>query len=1032
MKGRSRRYHQSPAENAQKNPSHIFCGDNPGGYCCYQGLEVKRENKARANRAGRTPAAPNKEPEIRNRPGLKAWHRGVLLLTLAAVAVGCLVWLCARDPQIRFLSRDKRAEWILFPRAMDAGGRGVVSLDTVFRREFELTDPSRAARLDMRATKRAQIKINGTPVEIAASRNWKDVSSADVVSFLRPGRNSIEARVFNDNAPPVLWLALTADRFTLRTDATWEASCTDSAWRHAALATTPGHPGPGNPIAGGEKTWRALRAIWPIWLMFAGIAAVILFAGRKWLGRLFQPESGVGLSRRQTALLLVTIGSLWMLLFWNNARLMPFQAGFDAQAHLDYVRYIQEKHSLPLPNQGLQMFQPPLFYVISAGVLSVCGLSAATPSGILGLRFLTLLFGIAHFAIVFATLRLIWPAKIGRQLVGLVIAAFVPMNLYMSQYCTNETLAALLVSASIYQCLRILHTGRASFLSCALLGLTLGAAMLTKFTAILALPFIAAALARQFIATRTSTFDALMKLGAFCIVAAVVSAWHYVRIARAMGTLIIGGWDPATGFSWWQDDGYRTSAFFMRFGRSLADPLFSGAASFLDGIYATLWGDGLCGGVAILLFRVPWNYNLMCAGYLISALPTVLILIGAFAAAVQLIRRGGAERFLLLGLAFGVVCGLIYLNLSVPALASVKAFYGLSALLPLALFGAVGWDKLTRDRRLLQSVMGSLLLVWAMNSFASFWIVPSAAQHMDAGLRLGVMRQLDAATAEAEKAVSSDPSSAPARRFLASILSDSGRTSEALPHAQRAVELNPMDDACHVQLGMILVQQGQIEPALGEARRGLELGPENPSAYDLLIFCLSKLGRDDELIDVVRDGLAVTPFSVELHYALGGALARKAHFVTAANHFAYSLLLWPDFPQARSDFRVALRAIGKAPDGLKRLQELPLFAPDAPVILNEIAWFFATQPDAMVRNGPEAVRLAEHASALTGRKAPEMLVTLAAAYAENGKVPEAISIAEEARLRAQSSGDANTISVTEKLLAAFQAGHAYHEEPGEK
>ena len=215
------------------------------------------------------------------------------------MAIASLAWVCTRDPKINFLPRDGQAEWILFPRAMDSTAHPVANLDTVFRREFTLDDQPRAARLDFRAAKRAELNINGTPVEIAAARNWKDVASVDVVAFLRPGKNSIEAKVFNDNAPPALWLTLTADQFTLRSDGTWEASCTGSAWRPAALAATPRLPGPGNPMAGGEGTFAALRSVWLMWLMFAGIAVALCIAGHRWLGRVLKLVAGGGLSRRQ-------------------------------------------------------------------------------------------------------------------------------------------------------------------------------------------------------------------------------------------------------------------------------------------------------------------------------------------------------------------------------------------------------------------------------------------------------------------------------------------------------------------------------------------------------------------------------------------------------------------------------------------------------------------------------------------------------------------------------------------------------------
>ena len=55
-----------------------------------------------------------------------------------------------------------------------------------------------------------------------------------------------------------------------------------------------------------------------------------------------------------------------------------------------------------------------------------------------------------------------------------------------------------------------------------------------------------------------------------------------------------------------------------------------------------------------MMFRPPWNYDLMCAGYLLAVLPTVLILVGVAASTVKLLWEGGSERFVLLGLAFAV------------------------------------------------------------------------------------------------------------------------------------------------------------------------------------------------------------------------------------------------------------------------------------------------------------------------------------------------------------------------------------------
>ena len=65
--------------------------------------------------------------------------------------------------------------------------------------------------------------------------------------------------------------------------------------------------------------------------------------------------------------------------------------------------------------------------------------------------------------------------------------------------------------------------------------------------------------------------------------------------------------------------------------------------------------------------------------------------------------------------------------------------------------------------------------------------------------------------------------------------------------------------------------------------------------------------------------------------------------------------------------------------------------PTGPEVHNNLAWLLATHPSAEFRNGAEAVPLAERACQLTGGTNLAMLATLAAAYAEAGRFPEAVS-----------------------------------------
>jgi cytochrome c-type biogenesis protein CcmH/NrfG len=83
-----------------------------------------------------------------------------------------------------------------------------------------------------------------------------------------------------------------------------------------------------------------------------------------------------------------------------------------------------------------------------------------------------------------------------------------------------------------------------------------------------------------------------------------------------------------------------------------------------------------------------------------------------------------------------------------------------------------------------------------------------------------------------------------------------------------------------------------------------------------------------------------------------------------------------------------------------------------------LAWMLATWPDASIRDGNKAVVLAEKANELSGGADPQVLRTLAAAYAETGRFPEAVSTAQKALELAQS----NTALVSElqKEIGLYQ------------
>jgi hypothetical protein len=98
-------------------------------------------------------------------------------------------------------------------------------------------------------------------------------------------------------------------------------------------------------------------------------------------------------------------------------------------------------------------------------------------------------------------------------------------------------------------------------------------------------------------------------------------------------------------------------------------------------------------------------------------------------------------------------------------------------------------------------------------------------------------------------------------------------------------------------------------------------------------------------------------------------------------------------------------------------------------MLDELAWLLATYPEANVRDGAKAVRLAERACELTNRRVPAFLATLAAAYAETGDFSRGLAAGEEALSRGQAIGDIDSVKLSENVLMAVRANLPFRHKP---
>jgi tetratricopeptide (TPR) repeat protein len=82
-----------------------------------------------------------------------------------------------------------------------------------------------------------------------------------------------------------------------------------------------------------------------------------------------------------------------------------------------------------------------------------------------------------------------------------------------------------------------------------------------------------------------------------------------------------------------------------------------------------------------------------------------------------------------------------------------------------------------------------------------------------------------------------------------------------------------------------------------------------------------------------------------------------------------------------------------------------------------------------LRNGQKAVALAQHARQLAGQDQPNILDTLAAAYAEAGRFGEAVETLQRALTLPAARNNQLLADTLQKRLQLYQKNLPYHEGP---
>jgi hypothetical protein len=355
--------------------------------------------------------------------------------------------------------------------------------------------------------------------------------------------------------------------------------------------------------------------------------------------------------------------------------------------HRAYMNHLVGHGALPLATDGWSMYHPPLFYAVAAAVSGL---------GERALEVLPWLAGISNVFVAHALATRLFPGSGRVALLALLFAAALPMNIYTAAYFSNEALHALLVGLALVASVDALRAPRTTARQALLVGLWLGLAALTKFTAIAVAAVALFFLCCKVLAVERAPRRALGLTALATGTATALAGWFYVRSWVLLGAPLVGNWNlPGPSRVWWQQPGFHTPAYYLGFGESLRHPYLSGFHSYWDGLYSTLWGDGGVAGRVFPADRHPfWSYDFMSAGYLLALPMTVLLFYGAWRCVRIALTdpdpgRRAAFSFVTT-VAFAVVYSILSLTLSLPYFAQAKAFYGLCMIAPLAVFFAAG------------------------------------------------------------------------------------------------------------------------------------------------------------------------------------------------------------------------------------------------------------------------------------------------------------------------------------------------------
>jgi spermidine synthase len=308
------------------------------------------------------------------------------------------------------------------------------------------------------------------------------------------------------------------------------------------------------------------------------------------------------------------------------------------------------------------------------------------------------------------------------------------------------------------------------------------------------------------------------------------------------------------------------------------------------------------------------------------------------------------------------------------------------------------------------------------------WNQNSVRVNMRMGNALVELGQAKRGVPYLEKARQIDPENPSAYYNMANAMYKLGRYDDAVQQIQKSLEFQsePLPDA-HNNLASFLQAQGKYDEAAKQYRLALEIDPGFTDAIFNLGRLLFQQGKLDAAAGYFLKYIEIKPDFAAAHYELAKILMVRKKYDEAERHYKKAVKAEPGNSDFHCQLGLAMKARGKIASALDHYRRALELNPNNAEAMNNLAWVYATGEDDKIRNGGEAVRLAQRACELTGNRQGAFVDTLSAAYAEAGRFDEAVKTAEKLLGWAESAGQKGLAEKINNRLRLYKAGKPYRE-----